>query len=178
MTSLPISTVLVGAAILYLARWICVEINHWILARKLGCKPAHVRRSKLPLGLDNVIRMAKAAKRQELQNDDQLVYQEMGCPSTWVQNILGSWYHSTVDPENIKAILATQFKDFEMGPFRANTMGPLLGRGIFISDGKEWYLTHIGPITQPFTDFHDAQGSTTAHSYVRSSQEVKFPTLS
>ncbi|KAH8708660.1 Cytochrome P450 52A13 [Beauveria bassiana] len=138
MTLSPISTFLAGAAILYLARWVCIEINHWLFARKLGCKPAHVRRSKLPLGLDNVLRMAKAAKNQELQNDDQLVHQEMGCPSTWVQNFLGFWCHTTVDPENIKAILATQFKDFEMGPFRTDTLSPLLGHGIFTSNGKEW----------------------------------------
>ncbi|KAE8167827.1 hypothetical protein BDV40DRAFT_294945 [Aspergillus tamarii] len=90
-----------------------MELNHWFLARGLGS--AYARPSKFPLGLDSVIDMTRAAKNQ---------------------NILGIWYHSTVDPGNIKAIPATQLNGFEMGPFRTNTLGALLSRGIFTSDGN------------------------------------------
>ena len=44
---------------------------------------------------------------------------------------------STVDPENIKAVLATQFNDFSLGT-RHNQFAPLLGDGIFTLDGAGW----------------------------------------
>ncbi|GAB1200008.1 hypothetical protein APSETT444_009368 [Aspergillus pseudonomiae] len=44
----------------------------------------------------------------------------------------------TSDPKNMQAILATQFKDFELGNARRNTMHPLLGPGIFSADGEAW----------------------------------------
>lgn len=117
-----------------------VNISHRLAARRLGCKPAFARRGWLPLGLDTLMRSIIATRDQVLQNDDVAVYEEIGCHATWVQNILGSWYHTTVDPENVKAMLATQFKDFELGPLRMNLFGPLLGHGIFTSDGQEWYV--------------------------------------
>jgi len=45
---------------------------------------------------------------------------------------------STEDPQNIQAILATKFKDFETGELRAKQFGTLLGRSIFTSDGPFW----------------------------------------
>ncbi|TQV94417.1 hypothetical protein V2A60_002552 [Cordyceps javanica] len=44
----------------------------------------------------------------------------------------------TTDPENIKTILATSFKDFSLGSNRIGNFKPLLGDGIFASDGKKW----------------------------------------
>lgn len=44
----------------------------------------------------------------------------------------------TTDPENIKAILATQFEDFELGPMRRGNFFPMLGNGIFTADGEGW----------------------------------------
>lgn len=140
LQSLPIWVALpsVGAAV-YIVYSLYLSISHKAAARRLGCKPAYARPC-LPLGVDNISRAMTAINEQVLQNDDVAIYEEMGCPSTWLQNILGTWYHTTVDPENIKAILATQFKDFELGPLRAGSMGPLLGHGVFTSDGKEWYV--------------------------------------
>ena len=42
------------------------------------------------------------------------------------------------DEKNIQAILATQFKDFDIGPKRRNNFMPLLGNGIFTQDGAAW----------------------------------------
>ncbi|GME24196.1 n-alkane-inducible cytochrome P450 [Neofusicoccum parvum] len=43
----------------------------------------------------------------------------------------------TIDPENVEAILSTQFKEFGLGVRRA-TFFPLLGDGIFTQDGRAW----------------------------------------
>ncbi|PIG86239.1 hypothetical protein AARAC_004696 [Aspergillus arachidicola] len=130
--------ILLSVALAYVLHTIWVNISHRLRARRLGCKPAFVRPSRLPLGIDNLARSFIATRNQVLQNDDVAVYEELGRRPTWVQNVLGSWYHTTTDPENVKAILATQFKDFELGPLRFNLMEPLLGHGIFTSDGKDW----------------------------------------
>lgn len=43
-----------------------------------------------------------------------------------------------VEPANIQAILATQFKDFELGRRRYNQFKVFLGKSIFSSDGAFW----------------------------------------
>ena len=43
---------------------------------------------------------------------------------------LGNDIISTAEPKNVQAVLATQFKDFELGQVRRNTMHWLLGSGI------------------------------------------------
>jgi cytochrome P450 len=45
---------------------------------------------------------------------------------------------NTAEPENIKALLATQFKDFSLTPRRKEYLQPVFGHGIFTTDGAEW----------------------------------------
>ncbi|GAB7349065.1 hypothetical protein MBLNU459_g8025t2 [Dothideomycetes sp. NU459] len=58
--------------------------------------------------------------------------------NTWAFTVFGKRGHLTVDPKNIQAVLATQFKDFGLGQTRCNNFSPLLGHGIFAADGKGW----------------------------------------
>ncbi|KAI3618254.1 cytochrome p450 monooxygenase pc-3 [Moniliophthora roreri] len=44
----------------------------------------------------------------------------------------------TMEPTHVKAILATQFNDFEKGPFQYQQWHTLLGSGVFNSDGETW----------------------------------------
>ncbi|KAJ6157474.1 n-alkane-inducible cytochrome P450 [Penicillium chermesinum] len=44
----------------------------------------------------------------------------------------------TVEPKNIQSILALKFKDFELGTYRNKSFYPLLGYGIFSTDGSKW----------------------------------------
>ena len=50
----------------------------------------------------------------------------------------GSVSVATIEPANLQAMLATQFKDFEVGQRRINQFYPLLGKSIFSSDGAFW----------------------------------------
>lgn len=45
----------------------------------------------------------------------------------------------TADPENIKAILATQFQDFGKGKQFHDDWKPFLGDSIFTTDGQQWH---------------------------------------
>lgn len=58
--------------------------------------------------------------------------------TTFIVRNLGRDLHFTIDPKNIQAVLATQFKDFELGEGRRRSVHPLLGTGIFTADGEEW----------------------------------------
>jgi hypothetical protein len=42
----------------------------------------------------------------------------------------------TIDPENIKTILATKFEDFNLSAIHVDAMMPIFGHGIFTTDGK------------------------------------------
>ena len=45
----------------------------------------------------------------------------------------------TADPENVKAILATQFQDYGKGELFHQDWKEFLGDSIFTTDGKKWY---------------------------------------
>jgi hypothetical protein len=122
----------------YVLHWIYQYIAHARRARSWGCKPAATRPYRYPFAIDILQRYTKADRENNTQNDDLAIYEEMGCRSSWQQQILGNWHHATNDPKNIQAMLATQFKDFELGPIRRGSFAPLTGDGIFTLDGKRW----------------------------------------
>ncbi|KAB8295842.1 hypothetical protein EYC80_008664 [Monilinia laxa] len=64
-------------------------------------------------------------------------FQSLGV-NTFSSISLGTPTINTVDVENIKTILATGFKDFELSTRRKVAMMPVFGKGIFISDGRDW----------------------------------------
>lgn len=142
LQQLSFSTALEAVVLIYVVRWVLISLMHGQRARRMGCKPAFVRPSKLPLGIDIVKRYMDTMEEQILQNDDLVLYEELGRRPTWNQNLLGTWHHMTTDPKNVQAMLATQFKDFELGPFRRNMFNPVIGKGIFTTDGTDWYVTH------------------------------------
>ncbi|KIY01300.1 uncharacterized protein Z520_02852 [Fonsecaea multimorphosa CBS 102226] len=114
-------------------------------ARELGCRhPQRIRPNRLPLGVDSVIRMMKADNHHQVPEELHKIYLEQGnaikegVVNTWKESKFGVSHYVTVEPRNIQAILATQFNDFEVGRRRFNVSTPLLGKGIFILDGKGW----------------------------------------
>ena len=71
---------------------------------------------------------------------------------TYSSITLGLKFFHTIDPENVKAILATNFSDFGLG-VRYKTFGPLLGRGIFTSDGAAWEHSRVGILFDPLSEW-------------------------
>jgi cytochrome P450 len=63
---------------------------------------------------------------------------QLGCFTYRLHNPFNSSTVWTSDAENIRAILATKFHDFELGPVRRNNFLPVLGHGIFTSEGEDW----------------------------------------
>ena len=57
--------------------------------------------------------------------------------NTIEQILLGIKSFDTIDPENLEAILSTNFKDWSFGPRRKITF-PMFGDGIFTQEGESW----------------------------------------
>ena len=53
--------------------------------------------------------------------------------------LLGKRMFVTAEPENVKALLASSFNDFDHGPSRRYALQPLMGDGIFAADGAKWF---------------------------------------
>ncbi|THV01192.1 cytochrome P450 [Dendrothele bispora CBS 962.96] len=67
---------------------------------------------------------------------------------TYVLPMFGTETLMTMEPEHIKAMLATQFDDFYKGEVIVDHFNSLLGSGVFNSDGDMWKF-HRG-MTRPF----------------------------
>jgi hypothetical protein len=74
------------------------------------------------------------------------MYEEMG--SLFNAYILWDSDIFTVEPEHIKAVLATDFTNFEKGPVFQAKMRSVLGTGVFNSDGELWKFHRA--MTRPF----------------------------
>ncbi|KAL1304470.1 hypothetical protein AAFC00_003462 [Neodothiora populina] len=105
------------------------------LVSQYGCEPPSVLKSKWPLGIDLIVQAFQAANAGHILKFFGSMIETHG--ATFEQNLLGARGIDTVDPENIEAILSTQFKDFGLGS-RRPTFFPLLGDGIFTQDGLAW----------------------------------------
>ena len=127
---------LVGS--LFLHRLIVVLLR-WhsgrVFADKHGCKPPPRRKSGI-YGLRHFYQLLEASRRKE--SVQFLAARYKPGMYTFVLNVLGSDVMQTIEPENLKTVLATSFKDFGLGPARQEAFHDMLGDGIFTLDGKGW----------------------------------------
>ncbi|KAJ5648809.1 Cytochrome P450 E-class CYP52 [Penicillium longicatenatum] len=121
----------------------------WIHACKshqIGCEEPPVYASHDPFGILTLLETLKAAQKKLLpqlaerriaflsRRHDRYVSTFRICQAGR-ENLL------TADPKNIQAMLASQFKDFGLGDMRRNVANPVIGHGIFTTDGKDWSLS-------------------------------------
>jgi hypothetical protein len=106
-----------------------------------GCLPAkkYPQRDRI-LGLDMFFQRLKNGK-----NNNSLLraierFQKAG--NTFSFRLMGQTMFATIDPENVKTILATQFEDFDLGQ-RLALWAPLAGAGIFTTDGAHWEVSNL-----------------------------------
>ncbi|KAF2707357.1 cytochrome P450 52A12 [Pleomassaria siparia CBS 279.74] len=124
------------------AFYISIELRHRSNARRLGCKQPALMEVGL-FGIKNVRLFLKAHKESRIPDHvmerDQAYCDKVGKQvHTFNQNILGSTAIFTTEPKNIQTILAIKFKEFGLGESRNSNFFPLLGKGIFSTDGKQW----------------------------------------
>lgn len=117
------------------------------LAREAGCQEPYRRPHRLPFAIDYLQQIMAADKDCTLPNFFVSLHEEQAPYKTWKQHLLGSSGIITTEPENVKAILATQFNDFELGPQRKGCFAPLFANGIFSDDGVRW--SHSRALVRP-----------------------------
>ncbi|KAF1809375.1 cytochrome P450 [Eremomyces bilateralis CBS 781.70] len=109
--------------------------------RKLGHR-APSRFTFVPFGLNFIYSAIKAArehKNLELWRDLMLNYGNKNNPYTVESSAGGRRIILTADPDNIKAILATQFGDYGKGEPFHQEWKDFLGDSIFVTDGQLWH---------------------------------------
>ncbi|KAK6455879.1 cytochrome P450 52A13 (DH-ALK2) [Scheffersomyces xylosifermentans] len=103
--------------------------------KKHGCKPA----PKLEGGflcIPILREVLKSKERGELLDFVYAIFSKMAAKTRQLR-LFGVLIVITDEPENMKAMLATQFNDYDLG-FRHAMLSPLLGDGIFTLDGEGW----------------------------------------
>lgn len=124
-------------------RWITQSIHHYQNAKALNCKSPRPGDSGV-LGIPAFYRLTKAVR--EKRWIDYLADEYGVHGRTYQLRFLSKQMITTIEPENIKAVLATQFKDFSLGT-RHQQFYPLMGDGIFTLDGAGW--SHARGLLRP-----------------------------
>lgn len=107
------------------------------LIQRFGCKPAVKYPQKDPFfGLDILWDTILAIRSKSYLDRIRRLYEQNG--NTFTSATLASAIIHTIEPENLKCVLSTNFKDYEIGEARKNAFSPLLKRGIIVSDGLQW----------------------------------------
>ncbi|BDD63877.1 hypothetical protein MAP00_008734 [Monascus purpureus] len=104
-------------------------------SKALHCKPI-TRGDDVFFGILAFIHMQRAVKQKRFLEYQISRFENFG-RNTFTFTIFGKRIVATREPENIKAMLATQFQDFCLGD-RYKQFHPFLGDGIFTLDGKGW----------------------------------------
>lgn len=117
--------------------------RHRKQAKSLHCQPPKQGSSEW-FGVPAFLRLAKAVK--EKRWIDYITQQYGVHGNTFAQSFFNRNLVSTIEPDNIKALLATQFNDFSLGT-RHKEFYPLLGDGIFTLDGAGW--SHARGLLRP-----------------------------
>ena len=108
------------------------------LSRANGCQPLGKSLCKDPLlGLDFMYMNLKAIRAHNLLEFRQRDFAAAGC-NTVKTNVLTHRTIGTIEPENLKSILSLNFKSWILPEVRHKALEPLLGDGIFISNGEVW----------------------------------------
>ena len=96
--------------------------------------------SHLPFGADIVYRTIHHSKNDtDIDFFSWLFTWSPKHSKTVEVNMVGQRWIFTADPDNIRAILATQFQDFGKGQQFHQDWKPFLGDSIFTTDGQQWH---------------------------------------
>jgi cytochrome P450 len=107
------------------------------LARAWGCKPPARLKTIDPIfGIDFFRNSMKHIKQHTYLDFTQSTFAQMNV-NTWTGQILTAPIIATQEPENVKALLATNFDHYGVEKIR-ETMTVFIGKGIFVVDGAAW----------------------------------------
>jgi hypothetical protein len=121
-----------GLAVTIIAvQYTATKRKHKLQARALNCEAP----TTLYPGISGALAIIKAVQSGKLVEHVASMHENHG--HTFKEVMIGHNLISTIEPENLKALIATQFNHFGLG-IRHRQFYPLLGDGIFTLDGSGW----------------------------------------
>ena len=96
----------------------------------------HLARNHPVFGIGLLVKSYLEIRRKEYLKASQERFFRYG--NTYKTNMMGTNAILTIDPENIRTILALNISDYSVGARRANAFVPYLGHGIISVDGDTW----------------------------------------
>ncbi|KAF1840271.1 cytochrome P450 52A11 [Cucurbitaria berberidis CBS 394.84] len=132
--------IILGAlAVLYIGYIFSKSLYTKARISRLGSR-APVRVSYAPWGLDMAYEVISCALKDKTYEMWIGMFDKWCGPGRYtIEGGIGQRVILTADPENIKAILATQFKDYGKGEQFRQEWHDFLGNGIFTTDGQLWH---------------------------------------
>jgi cytochrome P450 len=140
--------------------WSVLYRQRRLLKKEHGCEEPPRYPNKDPVfGLDVAWRNYISQKNHNLLPELLSRYQKYG--NTYSLRLGGSRSLSTIEPENLKSVLSTDFASYSFGSRRTNALKPFLSKSIFTLTGSDWQ--HSRAMIRPNlakTQFIDAESST------------------
>jgi hypothetical protein len=132
-----------GLALLLLARWIARQVAIRVFMQRTRAKhPPTLAEDRGFLGMKAMSRSLAAMERGEFTKMWREQFEWAG--QTYR---MPTGHIATIDIENIKALYGN-LDMWIVGP-RKIGWAPLLSKGIFVSDGKEWEHSRVRPVQLP-----------------------------
>ncbi|KAI5796428.1 cytochrome P450 [Geopyxis carbonaria] len=141
---------LLAALTLYLTHRLLLALHRRLTLHRLRKLHKALPVSRIPsyfLGLDNFFNLLAAARRQGHVQWIAGRYARHGLNTLALRHPVNPDLTCTIEPANIKTVLATNFTHFALGPQRYKAFAPLLGDGIFTLDGAAW--SHSRALLRP-----------------------------
>ena len=145
-SSLPTFLQLAGGSIVFYAVYylywqLTVGANRRRIIKENGCKsiklhPGLNTFAEQTFGLKIVRENMKSLRAHTMLETAYGRFQKYA--NTFETNMLGTKTYMTIEPEILKTVLATKFKDWNLPDRRKSAVVPLLGHGIFTTDGAAW----------------------------------------
>lgn len=154
LESLSVSRIGLGLVLLYIGYYIHWELtigaSRRRISREYGCQPLRYSVdsnswSENLFGWDFIQATKKAVKTNTFLELHRKRFLRNG--TTIKFKALNRVFISTIEPENLKTIMASNFKDWNLTDTRKRAFVPLFGEGIFTTDGVMWQ--HSREILRP-----------------------------
>lgn len=147
----PIHLIAIAVVFLLFGAHVRRQLQIRAFKRAHNCQPpVRAPQSERILGISSYLKLRRIRREHISVRETTRRALEIGRTNTAV--VLGQNIVSTCDPENVKAVLATNFTDYGIGP-RIDAMGPLLGKGIFTLDDVPWQHSRVRFILTPHSLF-------------------------
>ncbi|KAF9886712.1 hypothetical protein FE257_011226 [Aspergillus nanangensis] len=155
--SLSISYIVAFALLLTFLYYLYQTLRRAQTKRQWNCQPPPVYPSDI-LGINTLQETLRADRKREFPQVGPrraaiVSAREHRPVTTFRYRQMGRNIVYTCEPRNVQTVLATKFEDFVLGETRRMAVQPLLGKGIFSTDGPSW--SHSRALLRP--QFHRDQ---------------------